>query len=81
MKMKKVGIIGINGTGKSTLLKILAGTVEPDNGKIIMGRNLRIGYLSQNLSFLKISLLLKQRFHSKKIFPDSPANYEPQAKT
>ena len=58
---EKVGIIGINGTGKSTLLKILAGTVEPDNEKIIMGRNLRIG-------FLKISLLLKQRFHSKKIF-------------
>jgi ATP-binding cassette subfamily F protein uup len=42
-EQEKVGIIGINGTGKSTLLKILAGREEPDEGTVIMGRNLRIG--------------------------------------
>ena len=47
-EQEKVGIIGINGTGKSTLLKILAGREEPDEGTVIMGRNLRIGYLPQN---------------------------------
>lgn len=44
----KVGIIGINGTGKSTLLKIIAGATEPDAGKIVMANNLKISYLEQN---------------------------------
>ena len=52
-EQEKVGIIGINGTGKSTLLKILAGREEPDEGTVIMGRNLRIGYLPQNPVFRK----------------------------
>ncbi len=37
-EQEKVGIIGINGTGKSTLLKILAGKEEPDEGTVIMGK-------------------------------------------
>lgn len=48
---EKVGIIGINGTGKSTLLKILAGKELPDAGQVTMGRNLRLGYLPQNPDF------------------------------
>lgn len=48
---EKVGIIGINGTGKSTLLKILAGKEHPDAGQVTMGRNLRLGYLPQNPDF------------------------------
>lgn len=44
---EKVGIIGINGTGKSTLLKILAKEEIPDQGTITTGRNLRIAYLPQ----------------------------------
>ena len=44
----KVGVIGINGTGKSTFLKVLAGAAEADTGKIIKAPNLRISYLSQN---------------------------------
>ncbi len=47
----KIGIIGINGTGKSTLLKIIAGAEEPDEGNVIKGNGIRIGYLSQNPSF------------------------------
>lgn len=77
---EKVGIIGINGTGKSTLLKILAGIVEPDSGKITMGRNLRIGYLSQKPEFANKITALEAALPLKKVIADSPANYEPQAK-
>ncbi len=48
---EKVGIIGVNGTGKSTLLKILAGLLEPDEGTVTKGRNLKIGFLPQTPSF------------------------------
>ena len=47
----KIGLIGINGTGKSTLLKLVAGLEEPDSGTIVRGRNLAIRYLSQNPVF------------------------------
>ncbi len=47
----KVGVIGINGTGKSTLLKIIAGLEEPDSGTVIKGKKVRIGYLSQTPEF------------------------------
>lgn len=77
---EKVGIIGINGTGKSTLLKILAGIVEPDSGKITMGRNLRIGYLSQKPEFANKITALEAALPLKKDIADSPANYKPQAK-
>lgn len=47
----KIGIIGINGTGKTTLLKIIAGIEEPDEGQIIKQNGLRITYLPQNPEF------------------------------
>lgn len=47
----KIGLLGINGTGKSTLLKIAAGLEEPDQGTVVRGRNLDIRYLSQNPEF------------------------------
>lgn len=43
----KIGIVGINGTGKSTLLKMIAGIEEPDDGQIIRQNGLKIAYLSQ----------------------------------
>ncbi len=48
---EKIGVIGINGTGKSTLLRILAGLEEPDLGVVTRGRNLDIRYLPQNPAF------------------------------
>ncbi len=48
---EKVGVIGINGTGKSTLLRIAAGLEEPDEGTVITNRNLKIRYLPQNPEF------------------------------
>ena len=47
----KMGVIGVNGTGKSTLLKVLAGLEEPDAGSVSRGRNVRVGYLPQNPEF------------------------------
>lgn len=55
----RIGVLGINGTGKSTLLKLIAGLEEPDEGTITMGRNIEIAYLPQtpvfdtNLSILE----------------------------
>ena len=43
----KVGIIGINGTGKSTLLRILAGAEVPDTGEVVRSSGVRISYLPQ----------------------------------
>ena len=47
----KIGVIGVNGTGKSTLLSIVAGTLEPDDGVVIKNNSLRISYLRQNPEF------------------------------
>ena len=44
----KIGIIGINGTGKSTLLKMIAGEEETDEGQIVRQNGLRIAYMPQN---------------------------------
>ena len=49
----KIGIIGINGTGKTTLLKIIACLEEPDEGQVICQNGLRITYLPQNPEFPK----------------------------
>ena len=49
---EKIGIIGINGTGKSTLLKIVAGQEEPDEGQIVRQNGRSIAYLPQNPRFL-----------------------------
>jgi ATPase components of ABC transporters with duplicated ATPase domains len=47
----KVGVIGINGTGKSTLLKIIAGLEKPDIGNVTVSNGVKISYLSQTPSF------------------------------
>ncbi|MGN0615092.1 ABC-F family ATP-binding cassette domain-containing protein [Ruminococcus flavefaciens] len=56
----KVGIIGINGTGKSTLLKILAGAEEADSGDIIRTNGIRISYLPQIPEFGDSGSVLEQ---------------------
>ena len=47
----RVALVGINGTGKSTLLRILSGNLSPTQGKVVTERNLRIGYLEQDPKF------------------------------
>lgn len=56
----KVGIIGINGTGKSTLLRILAGTEDADSGEIIRTSGIRISYLPQIPEFEAHGCVLEQ---------------------
>ena len=48
---EKAGVLGINGTGKSTLLKIIAGLEEPDEGRVICANHVVMGYLPQNPEF------------------------------
>lgn len=58
----KVGIIGINGTGKSTLLKVLAGAIPPDSGRIARNPNVQVSYLPQNPEMDDSATVLEQVF-------------------
>ena len=58
----KTGIIGINGTGKSTFLKVLAGVTEPDEGRISRNPNVQVGYLPQNPVMDDDATVLEQVF-------------------
>ena len=55
---EKIGIIGINGTGKSTLLRILAGLEEGDEGQVVMQNGVHLAYLPQNPQFPADSTVL-----------------------
>ena len=58
----KVGIIGINGTGKSTFLKVLAGVLEADEGRITRNPNVQVNFLSQNPVMEDEATILEQVF-------------------
>ena len=58
----KIGLIGVNGTGKSTFLKVLAGIDFPDQGTVTVGNNVRIEYLPQNPNFDDDATVLQQVF-------------------
>lgn len=74
----KIGIIGINGTGKSTLLRIIAGEEEADEGKIIFSNGMTIGWMGQNPEFDEESSILKYVCEGRKIEEDY--GYESDAK-
>lgn len=48
---EKVGLIGLNGTGKSTLLRIITGLESPDTGRVVIANELVVAYLPQNPPF------------------------------
>lgn len=56
----KIGVIGINGTGKSTLIKILAGVDEADSGKVVRTNGVRVSYLPQIPEFENNGSILRQ---------------------
>lgn len=72
----KIGVIGINGTGKSTLLKIIAGVEVPDEGKLTIGNSVRIEYLSQNPDFDNEATVLEQVFNGSNAVMQVIRDYE-----
>lgn len=61
----KIGIVGVNGTGKSTLLKIISGYAIPDDGNITKKRDLKISYLSQKDDLLDSNNVLEEIFSAE----------------
>ncbi|MEO3214399.1 ABC-F family ATP-binding cassette domain-containing protein, partial [Romboutsia sp. 1001216sp1] len=59
---EKIGIIGVNGTGKSTLLKIIAGVEVPDSGTVTKANRVRVEYLPQNPDYNEEFTVLQQVF-------------------
>ena len=62
---EKIGLIGVNGTGKSTLLKIVAGVEEIDSGKITKANKVRIEYLPQSPDYDENATVLEQVFKAE----------------
>ena len=60
---ERIGVIGVNGTGKSTLLKIIAGIEESDTGMISKSKGYTISYLSQQPDFVANNTVLEQVFY------------------
>ncbi len=56
LKNDRIGIIGPNGCGKTTLLRIIAGVLPPDSGRIEVGQTIRIGYFSQENEYMDASM-------------------------
>ncbi|MGB8451160.1 MAG: ABC-F family ATP-binding cassette domain-containing protein [Anaerocolumna sp.] len=76
----KIGVIGINGTGKSTLLKIIAGLLEPDEGRMVKGKTVRVEYLAQVPVFSDNLTILENVTTGKKA-EEEYRNLEGEAKT
>lgn len=60
----RVGLIGKNGAGKSTLLKILSGEVESDTGQIATEKDLKIGFLKQDIDFAEGNTVLEESYQA-----------------
>jgi ATP-binding cassette subfamily F protein uup len=73
---EKVGLIGINGTGKSTLLKIIAGMETSSTGKIIKSSGMKIEYLPQNPDFDLDSTVIEQVLKTRSPLMDVIRDYE-----
>ncbi len=67
LKGEHIGLVGANGTGKSTFINIITGTLQPDEGDIEWSRNVTVGYLDQHSS-------LKKGMTIKKVLEDAFAN-------
>ena len=76
---EKVGLIGVNGTGKSTLLKIVAGLEEPDQGNVVCRRNLYVRYLPQNPEFTAGDTVLESIVRDNKKEPHFTSQEELEA--
>ncbi|MFD0701508.1 ABC-F family ATP-binding cassette domain-containing protein [Myroides pelagicus] len=62
----RVGLVGKNGAGKSTMLKLLSGDMEPDTGSIAMEKDLKIGFLRQDIEFVPGRTVLDEAYQAFK---------------
>src|SRR5690606_11522792 len=60
----RVGLVGKNGAGKSTMLKILAKEMQPDTGTIATEKEIKIGFLKQDIDFVKGRTLLEEAYQA-----------------
>ncbi len=60
----RVGLVGKNGAGKSTMLKILAGDYEPDTGEIARDKHVKIGFLRQDIDFVEGRTVLEESYQA-----------------
>ena len=60
----RVGLIGKNGAGKSTMLKLLSRELKPDSGTIAADKDVRIGFLKQDIDFVKGRTILKEAYQA-----------------
>ena len=74
---EKIGLIGINGTGKSTLLKLLTGKETPDQGEVTVGSAVRVAYLPQNPDFDDEATVLQQIFNNNDYISNDHINKDP----
>lgn len=72
----RVGLIGKNGAGKSTMLKILSKELEPDSGQIATDKNLSIGFLKQDIDFVFGRTVLDESYEAFKEIKDLEAKME-----
>lgn len=77
----KIGLIGINGTGKTTFLKVLAGQETPDRGKVVIGKAVQVEYLPQNPCFDEQATVLQQVFRGSSRSAADVWEVESEAKT
>ncbi|MED1952458.1 ABC-F family ATP-binding cassette domain-containing protein [Brevibacillus centrosporus] len=75
-EQQRIGLIGVNGTGKSTLLKIIAGLDTADSGKIVHANRFHVEYLPQNPSFDEDSSILDQVFYGESALIQLLREYE-----
>lgn len=61
---ERIGILGANGTGKSTLIKLMLGLEEAGEGSVKLGSNVRLGYMEQNIEFEDESRTVLEEFRS-----------------
>ena len=60
----RIGLIGKNGAGKSTMLKILSKEMEPDTGEIATDKDLKIGFLKQDIDFEEGRTVLEETYEA-----------------
>jgi ATP-binding cassette subfamily F protein 3 len=72
----RVGLVGKNGAGKSTMLKILSGELQPDSGVIATEKEIQIGFLKQDIDFVKGRTVLEEAYQAFEEIKETEAKIE-----